>query len=61
MNYIKILKFLRSFDKDLFEVSSKQQEGFLKKMKVPKDDIDRSYNQFRGRHFFYHTFKAIVR
>lgn len=60
MNYIKILKFLRSFDKDLFEVSSKQQEGFLKKMKVPKDDIDRSYNQFRGRHFFYHTFKEIA-
>lgn len=60
MNYITLLKFLRSFDKDLFEVTYKEQNDFLKKMKEPNDDIDRSYNQFRGRHFFYHGFKEIA-
>lgn len=60
MNYITLLKFLRSFDKDLFEVTYKEQNDFLKKMKDPNDDIDRSYNQFRGRHFFYHGFKEIA-
>ena len=60
MNYITLLNFLRSFDKDLFEVTYKEQNDFLKKMKEPNDDIDRSYNQFRGRHFFYHGFKEFA-
>lgn len=60
MDYIALLNFLRTFDKEIFEVSSKEQEVFLKKMKEPKDDIDRSYNQFRGRHFFYYTFKEMA-
>ena len=52
MNYIKFLNYLRSFDKELFEVTSKEQKEFLSTMKEPVDDIDRSFNQFRGRHFF---------
>lgn len=59
MNYIKFLNFLRSFDKELFEVTSKEQIEYLNTLKEPIDDIDRSYNQFKGRHFFYHTFKEI--
>ena len=60
MNYIKFLNYLRSFDKELFEVTSKEQKEFLSTMKEPVDDIDRSFNQFRGRHFFYHTLKEIA-
>lgn len=59
MNYIKFLNYLRSFDKELFEVTSKEQKEFLSKMKEPVDDIDRSYNQFKGRHFFYHPLKEV--
>lgn len=60
MNYISVLRFLRSFDKDLFEVSSKKQIDYLNRLKFPENDIDRSYNQFKGRHFFYHKFKEAV-
>lgn len=60
MNYIKFLNFLRSFDKDLFDTTSNEQKEILAMMKEPIDDIDRSYNQFKGRHFFYHTIKEIV-
>lgn len=60
MNYIKFLNYLRSFDKDLFDVTADEQKEFLSKLKEPKDDIDRSYNQFRGRHFFYHKNKELI-
>ena len=32
MNYIKFLNYLRSFDKELFEVTSKEQKEFLSTM-----------------------------
>ena len=60
MNYFKILYFLERGNKNLFDVSIAEQKAFMETLDEPKNDIDRSYNQYLCQNFFVPRFKIIA-
>ena len=50
--HILFLRFLLKGDKSQFDVPAVEQENFLESLRYPKDDIDRSYLQYRCQNFF---------
>jgi len=60
INYFKILKFLNSKEKSLFDISVEEQKTFLNSLSEPKDDFERSYNQYLCQMFFVKDISAFA-
>jgi len=52
MNYFKILVFLQKGDRGDFNTPVEEQKDFLQSLPIPKNDIDRGYNQYLCQNFF---------
>lgn len=60
MNHIEILRFLTRGNKTLFDVPSSVQAIYLDSFPKPKDDIERSFFQYKCQNFFSSDWKEIL-
>ena len=59
MNYFKILDFLSCGNKGIFDIPAKDQMSYLLKLGPAKDDLDRSYKQYKCQNLFIPRYKRI--
>lgn len=60
INFFKILTFLSSKEKSLFDISVNDQKAFLYTLPEPNDDLERSYNQYLCQIYFQRKFSYIL-
>lgn len=60
MNYFKLLRYIQKGDKSFFDIPFEDQDRFLKSLPIPKDDIERSYNQYCCQNFFLTRWKVFL-
>ncbi len=60
MNYFKLMMFIQSGDKDLFDIPVDVQKDFLQKLGSPHDDIDRSFKQYQCQKLFTRKWKTFL-
>lgn len=59
MNIFKWTHFLAQGNKSLFDISRERQEYYLNSLKIPQDDIDRSYCQYKCQNIFLPRWKRM--
>lgn len=60
MNYFKLLRYIQRGDKSFFDIPFIEQDRYLNSLSVPKDDIERSYNQYCCQNFFLNRRKVFL-
>lgn len=60
MNTFKFLNFLKKGDKMYFDVTMAEQKDYIEKLSIPKDDFERSFNQYKCQRFFSTVAKGTI-
>lgn len=60
VNYSLIMRFLEKGNKTQFDIPVEKQMTYLKKFREPKDDIQRSFYQYRCQMFFVSRIKILA-
>lgn len=60
MNYTKLMRFLEKGNKYQFDIPVKEQLIYLKKFREPKNDIQRSFYQYKCQMFFVSRIKIVA-
>lgn len=60
ISIFNILNFFSKVDRTLFDIPATRQKAFLASLKEPRDDIDRSYNQYLCQMLFVPHWKQLI-
>lgn len=60
MNFFSIMKFLAKGDKTLFDVAISKQRAFLESLPNPRDDMERSFFQYKAQSLFTARWKIML-